>query len=176
MHGVTWPSFAFARFFSHWVLLPRDLNKLFDLFSLSQDSKVRPEKGIFHTVGRDEIKLLVFVSIDKQKQHFSWLLRQCLPPPSPGPTVFPQPPGSGAQPENDRLGDELKDVLDESKHHFGAFRKYTNSPDENKEGASLPLPRIPKEGNPEDRNWEKISLHFFSPLVLEQQKETKDAQ
>ena len=51
-------------------------------------------------------------------------------------------------------------MLDESKHHFGAFRKYTNSPDENKEAASLPLPRIPKEGNPEDLNWEKISLHF----------------
>ena len=61
VHGFTWPSFAFARFFSHWVLLPRDLNKLFDLFSLSQDSKVRPEKGIFHTIGRDEIKLLGYV-------------------------------------------------------------------------------------------------------------------
>ena len=69
-------------------------------------------------------------------------------------------------------------MLDESKHHFdfGAFRKYANSSDENKEAASLPLPRIPKQGNSEDCNWEKISLHFFSPLVLEQQKEPKLAQ
>ena len=67
-------------------------------------------------------------------------------------------------------------MLDESKHHFGAFRKYTNLPDENKEAASLPLPRIPKEGNPEDLNWEKISLHFFSPLLHQQQKEPKLAQ
>ena len=114
MHGFTWPSFTFARFFSHWVLLPRDLNKLFDLFSLSQDSKVRPEKGIFHTIGRDEIKLPGFVSIDKQKQHFSWLLPQCLPAQSPGPTICPQPPGSGTQPKNDSLGDELKDMLKQS--------------------------------------------------------------